>query len=154
MRLDMGHLRGVDPDAEPDPGPGGTSLEDRRFVVERMLMEADRMMIQIVNLSVSLIGFGFSINAFFNDAAMRAEMGSGHGARLFGISLVLLGLLFLSMGVWTQARYRRKLMVRYGEPAGFRAPLDGRVTPAFVTALLLLMSGVGALSIMLFRRLL
>ena len=148
----MGHLRGVDPDAEPDPGRDDTPPDDRRFAVERMLMEADRMMIQIVNLSVSLIGFGFSINAFFNDAATRGAVGSGHGARMFGLSLVLLGLLFLSMGVWTQARYRRKLMVRYSEPAGFRAPLDGRVTPAFVTALLLLTSGVGALGIMIFRR--
>jgi len=129
-----------------DPTPG-----NRQFELERMLMDADRMMMQMVNLALSLIGFGFSINAFFNDAA-RAAARADHQARMFGIFLVFLGLLFLSMGIWTQARYRRELMERYGTPSGFRALLHGRVTPTFVTAFLLLAAGLGALGTMIFRR--
>jgi len=127
------------------------TADNRAFELERMLMDADRMMMQMVNLALSLIGFGFSINAFFNDAA-RAAVRGDHQARMFGIFLVLLGLLFLCMGIWTQARYRRELMQRYGSTAGFWALLAGRATPTFVTALLLLMAGLGALGTMMFRR--
>ncbi len=133
--------------------PGSAAPDNLHFEIERMLMDADRMMMQLVNLALSLIGFGFSINAVFNDVATRAG-GADHAARMFGIFLVVLGLLYLSMGIWTQARYRVELMVLFGAPVGVRALLDGRATPTFVTALLLLTAGVGALCIMLFRRLL
>lgn len=136
---------------EAGPEMGRKPPDDRQFELEHMLMEADRMMMQIVNLALSLIGFGFSINAFFNDAASRAAR-SDHHARMFGIFLVALGLVFLVMGTWNQAAYRRQLMVRFGAPSGFRAVLDGHATPPFVTAFLLMTAGVGALGLMLFRR--
>jgi uncharacterized membrane protein YidH (DUF202 family) len=136
-----------------DGGPTiDPTAEQRHFEFERMLMDADRMMMQMVNLALSLIGVGFSINAFFTEAA-RAGAQADKEARMLGIFLVLLGLLFLSMGIWTQARYRRELIARYGRPAGSRLPFAGRSTPPFVTAFLLLVAGLGALGIMLFRRL-
>jgi uncharacterized membrane protein YidH (DUF202 family) len=126
-------------------------FDDQRFELERLLMEADRMMMTMVNLALSLIGFGFSINAFFNDTA-RAAARTDHEARMFGIMLVILGLLFLCMGIWTQARYRRDLVRRYGGYGALGAMFDGRATPTFVTAFLLLTAGLGALGMMLFRR--
>jgi uncharacterized membrane protein YidH (DUF202 family) len=144
-------MRGGGAGDDSGPTPVDPTLDNGPFELERMLMDADRMMMQMVNLALSLIGFGFSINAFFNDAA-RVAARADHEARMFGIFLVLLGLLFLSMGTWTQAHYRRELMDRYGSPTGFRPRFAGRATPTFVTALLLLLAGLGALGTMLFRR--
>jgi uncharacterized membrane protein YidH (DUF202 family) len=140
--------------AEPGPATDVRQSDDRLFELERMLMEADRVLMQMVTLSLSLIGFGFSINTFFNDAARLAASRANYEARMFGIFLVLLGLLFLSMGTWTQSSYRHHLMERYGAPPGWRTLFGGRATPAFVTAFLLLAAGFVALGIMLFRRLL
>ena len=142
-------------------GPGGGHQageglsDDQRFDLERMFMDADRMMMQIVSLSLSLIGFGFSINAFFNDVATRGEVAhADQTARRLGLALLTIGLLFLSLGIWSQARYRRELTQRYGIPghvSAWRASLDGRATPTFVTAFLLLLVGVAALASIVFR---
>lgn len=137
--------------AEPAPAPPDARPDDPSFELERMLMDAERVLMQMVTLALSLIGFGFSMNTFFNDLATRPNR-ADHDARMFGIFLVVLGLLFLSMGAWSQARYRRMLIERYGAPAGLRVPLGGRGTPAFVTAYLLLAAGFAALAIMMFRR--
>ncbi len=142
----------------PDRASDDTSPEARRLKMEGVLMDADRMMVQIVKLSLSLIGYGFSINAFFND---RAERGGGasfnENAKLLGLALLAIGVMYLVMGIWSQARYRLKLSQSYNasEPAGqWRAALHGRGTPTFLTAFLLLIVGLGALVSIVFRRLL
>jgi uncharacterized membrane protein YidH (DUF202 family) len=137
---------------ETGPATDRPQLDDRLFELERMLMDADRMLMQMVTLALSLIGFGFSMNTFFNDAVKADASRAHYDARMFGIFLVLLGLVFLSMGTWTQARYRRQLIERFGAPAGLRMRLNGRGTPAFVTAFLLLAAGFAALGVMMFRR--
>jgi uncharacterized membrane protein YidH (DUF202 family) len=153
----MAVLGQASPYSDPGPPPEPAAPDDdMRFELERMLMDADRMMMQAVSLSLSLIGFGFSINTFFRAAANEGAVANGDlTARRLGLALLVIGLLFLSMSIWGQARYRRELSRRYGRAeraSAWRAAFDGRVTPTFITALLLLLVGLSALVSIMLRR--
>jgi len=144
--------------ADPDPGQIPQDAEghsDDRLELERMLMEADRTMMQMVSLALSLIGFGFTITAFFNDFAATAGVaGAEQTVRRLGIALLALGLMFLSTGAWSQVKYRRGLLKRYAalcDPDLRRTTKDGRATPTFVTAFALLVIGGAALASVLLR---
>ena len=124
--------------------------EERRIDCERMLMEADRMTMQMVQTSLSLIGFGFSINTFFDTVSNRAiAPNGGQGARILGAALLVVGLQLLIAGTWTQAKYRRELRRRYAAMSPALAVWvlqEARFTPSYVSALLLMIVGVVALA--------
>jgi putative membrane protein len=126
----------------------GQDVEERRHDFERTLMEADRMMMQTVQTALSLIGFGFTINTFFNEVDPSRTATAGEAARALGVALLMIGLLLLVTGTWTQARFRRELKQRYGgaelKEAG--QGLRSRFTPSFVSAVLLMLVGVVALA--------
>jgi uncharacterized membrane protein YidH (DUF202 family) len=126
------------------------------FEFERMLMDADRSMMQTLQASLSLIGFGITMNTFFNNVAQRGQFAEGERmARGVGLALLAVGLFLLAGGVWSQARYRQDLLRRYQAVVTRTtrgARLGGRLTPSFVTAAMLLVIGIGALVSIIIRR--
>ena len=131
-------------------------IEERRLNFERTMMEADRMMMQIVQTALSMIGFGFTITTFFNEVADKiVTPNGGQTARALGIALLVIGLLLLTAGTWTQARFRRELIRRYGVPQpGAARGLLTRFTPSFLSAVLLMFVGLLTLVSVLVRWLL
>src|SRR3954470_3253801 len=81
------------------------ALEKRRFDIALMLLDADRATMQLVSTSLSLIGFGFSIIAFFNDITGGGANRADISARRLGIALLSLGLLLLTLGLLNQISY-------------------------------------------------
>jgi hypothetical protein len=134
------------------PGAEALELSHTTRQIEALLTEADRIMMQIVQVSLSLIGFGFTINAFFNDFAARS--GGSVGSRRVGIAMLTLGLCYLAGGIggqWTfrrRARRRLKTLYRAAHPGdGLRRP----IAPAFTLAIALLAVSVAALAMALLR---
>jgi hypothetical protein len=138
-----------------DDAPAMTPREELRFELEGRLIETDRVMMQTVQTALSLIGIGFSINAFFNDAVSRGLADqTDHAARRIGASLLLIGLFLLAGGIWTQAHYRAELLRRFlgWRMAGsWSAAFLHRPTPGFLSALMLLIVGAFALATALLR---
>lgn len=140
------------------PAPATVSadeIDERRVALEQRLIDADRILMQTVQTSLSMIGFGFTITSFFDDVASQiGGLGGGQNARVVGASLLVIGLLLLVMGTWTQSRYRRELQRRYaagGEGAEAWSGLQSRFTPPYVAALLLMLVGVLSLGSVLLR---
>ena len=129
--------------------------EELRFELRSRLIEADRVVMQVVQTSLSLIGFGFTINAFFNDAVSRGLARSGDvNARRLGASLLMLGVVLLAGGIWSQARYRRDLYRRYRGRrmrSGLAAAIQRNASPAVATAILLLGIGLAAVLVVALR---
>jgi uncharacterized membrane protein YidH (DUF202 family) len=115
------------------------------------LIDADRLMMQLVQTSLSLIGFGFSINAFFNDPNARGGMVAANlAARRLGLALLCLGMLFLAMGVWNQFTFRRGLARQFEHLPGAPDSQIYSAAPSFVLAASLLLIGLyGLISILL-----
>ena len=117
---------------------------------ERALIDADRLMMQMVQTSVSLIGFGFTINAFFSNAAVDADQ----TARRMGLALLCAGLAFLALGIWNQARLRLSIIARHRAQGGkddSRRYRGYSAAPSFLLAAVLLIVGLGALASILIR---
>jgi len=121
----------------PEPAP---TIRDRQTA----LIDAERLTMQTVQTALSLIGFGFTINAFFDD-----HSGAGVAARRLGLGMLTLGMVFLALAVWNQVRYRRALARRFKD-----LPRTGDAMPfsasASMTAgvVLLLLGLFGFVSIM------
>ncbi|MNV02453.1 hypothetical protein D3C71_926890 [compost metagenome] len=106
-------------------GADATSIElsSRRtgMSFQRTRMSADRTLMSIIRTALSLIGFGFTIYQFFGHilevpgVALRP-----HAPRNFGIALVMLGMVLLTLGIVYHTRYmrglraERQLMIREG----------------------------------------
>jgi putative membrane protein len=125
-----------------------------RVEIQRALIDAERIMMQTVQTSLSLIGFGFTIAEFFNGKDLPVH--SAPRARLVGESLLVLGLLLLAMGIWTHSRYRRRLVRDLIRAGAGRQSFGVRLsdTPSFLVAILLLLVGLLTLVSILFRWLL
>jgi putative membrane protein len=103
--------------------------------------DAERILLSTMQTSLSLIGFGFTINQIFSDVAVKAGVAQSSplGARV-GLSLLVLGLLLLAGGLWSYLRTNRFLTL-YGMAVGAREgfqPLPLRLSPIFVVACLLM----------------
>jgi putative membrane protein len=124
-----------------------------RRELERALIDAERIMMQTVQTSLSLIGFGFTITEFFSGRDLPVD--AQPRARLVGEALLVLGLLLLGLGIWTHAQYRARLVraIRCtgAGPAAFGLRL--RDTPSFIIAILLLLVGLLTFVTVAFRRL-
>lgn len=109
--------------------------------------DVERMMYQIIQSSISLIGFGFTIHAFLNTAEAEAAftIDLDQAARRIGMALMILGLLNLALGATNQRRYLRALQRRYPLPSGAAQGKAYGPRPTFLIAWLLLAVGVAAL---------
>jgi putative membrane protein len=68
--------------------------------IDSLLMDSDRTLMMIVNTSLTLIGFGFTINEVFGKAAGHRTLVHGNLlGQLLGIALLVLGLLLLGLGI-------------------------------------------------------
>jgi putative membrane protein len=96
---------------------GGTDaasmeLSSRRtgMSFQRTRMSADRTLMSIIRTALSLIGFGFTIYQFFGH--MLEVPGTTlrpHAPRNFGVALVALGLVLLTLGIVYHVRYMQQL---------------------------------------------
>ena len=81
---------------------------------DRTVMSSDQTLMSVVRTSLSLIGFGFTIFQFFY--ALKEKFPEAHlsaeAPRRFGGSLILLGLILLTMGLWYHRRQIRALRSR------------------------------------------
>ncbi|HTX48938.1 MAG TPA: DUF202 domain-containing protein, partial [Caulobacteraceae bacterium] len=116
--------------------------EDERR--DRAFVDADRIMMQVIQTSLSLIGFGITINALFQSAVARGiAPATDKSLQRLGLALLVLGLLLLAMGIWNQARRLRVLANRYGGGRRWlRSPYHYNTTPSILIAVLLLIVGI------------
>lgn len=113
---------------------------------ERTRMSADQTLMSWIRTSVAMIGFGFTIFQFFV-FLQRSGYISGaldlYGPRNFGLGLIGLGTLLLTMAIAEHFLYLRSLNKRTGK----------RLHPstALVASLLIIILGVIALLNLLFN---
>lgn len=135
-------------------GDSSVELSSRRtgMSFQRTRLSADRTLMSVIRTSLSLITFGFTIFEFFRK--MSESTGSFAPARNFALSLVLLGVLMLSLGIVYHAwfmlglRKTRKSLIDEGLVHGeshFPASLT------LIVAVLLLLIGVVAVASMISR---
>jgi len=148
------------PDEEINPGIGNhqidltpAELPSRRTALafQRTRMSADRTLMAVIRTSLSLIGFGFTIYQFFRylrETAGAPQLLRSEAPRKFGMALVLLGVVMLSLGIWKhiafmlELRAQRKTFVVQGLiPGDDKFP----VSITLITATLLLMIGLIAI---------
>jgi putative membrane protein len=77
---------------------------------QRTRMSADRTLMSIIRTALSLIGFGFTIYQYFGHIVEPAQGGlRPHAPRNFGVALVALGLVLLTLGIVYHLRYMKEL---------------------------------------------
>ncbi len=118
---------------------------------QRTRMSADRTLMAIIRTSLALIGFGFTIYQFFRyllETAGATQLLRGEAPRNFGMALVFLGVVMLSLGIWKhiafmlELRAERKTSVVQGLiPGDDKFP----ISITLVTATLLLTLGLIAI---------
>jgi uncharacterized membrane protein YidH (DUF202 family) len=115
------------------------------------LRDVERTMIQIVQASISMIGFGFTIHAFLNKAGAEAmfSIDLDQIARRLGLALVALGMLNLGWGAFNQLRYLAVIRRRHRLPPDAVAQQAYSTRATFVIAFLLLAVGLAALTSMI-----
>ncbi|MBO0861455.1 MAG: DUF202 domain-containing protein [Chloracidobacterium sp.] len=118
---------------------------------QRTRMSADRTLMAVIRTSLSLIGFGFTIYQFFR--YLRETTGAPQLLRIeaprnFGVALVILGVVMLSLGIWRHFAFMIELRVERKNyvdqeliPGDDKFPLS--IT--LITATLLLMLGLVAI---------
>jgi uncharacterized membrane protein YidH (DUF202 family) len=136
----------------------GAGRDDEAHEASRRLLtqhgDAERILLSTMQTSLSLIGFGFTINQIFSDVALKAGVAQSSplGARV-GLSLLTLGLILLAGGLWSYVRAERFITL-YGIALGAREgfqPLPTQLSPIFVVACLLLVVAVLTLAAILIR---
>lgn len=131
-------------------GDASTELSANRTAMsfERTAMSSDRTLMSIVRTSLSLIGFGFTFFQFFHTLAKSSVKIPDAAPRNFGLALILLGEILLSLGLVDHAKQvrarrlrRRRLfdqkLVHHVEPV--------RPSSTMIVAVLLLVVGILAI---------
>jgi putative membrane protein len=133
-----------------------TELASRRtgMSFQRTRMSADRTLMSVIRTSLSLIGFGFTIAQVFQKLRDQDVITKAAAPRNFGLALVGLGIVMLVLGIiyhiqfMIGLRHLRDSMrtegLVHGE-SGFPVSLT------LITALILLIIGVGAIVSMSFH---
>ena len=121
------------------PEPASPDVEAIAAARDTALRDVERTMIQIVQTSISMIGFGFTIHAFLLNADARAALGVDldQVARRIGLAMLTLGLLNLAWGLWSQSRFLAVVRRRHQPPPGSVAPPGSRARSTGVVAGLL-----------------
>src|SRR5688572_21880003 len=122
---------------------------------QRTRMSADRTLMSIMRTALSLIGFGFTIFQFFvhlQSSKLMTE--TSHAPRNFGIALVALGIVMLTLGIGYHVNFMRSLraervaMTQDGLIHG-KSPYPISLT--LITAGLLWLLGLAAVASMVFN---
>jgi putative membrane protein len=113
---------------------------------DRTALSSDRTLMSVVRTSLSLIGFGFTIFQFFHKLADQFLKGLPPEApRRFGLALIVLGVILLTVGIYNHAhethlrRLRRQNLFDLGL---IRHPEIKRPNSAMIIAILLLIVGL------------
>jgi inner membrane protein YidH len=133
-----------------------TELASRRtgMSFQRTRMSADRTLMSVIRTSLSLIGFGFTIFQFFQKLQGSLLKEGSTTPRNFGFSLVLLGVLMLTIGIWYHVRFMLGLRDRRREmtTAGLlHAQSEYPVSLTLIVAMLLFLIGLLAVVGMAFN---
>jgi hypothetical protein len=137
--------------AGPTPSDTVRPFEDReseRRFLERTLIDADRVMLQIIQASLSFISMGAALYSLFSGWAVRGIEIANKVANRLGLALWVLGLLLLITGIVSQARFRFALLRRLSEARRSSRPEalpTYHAAPTFLIAALLLFVGLAAL---------
>ena len=114
---------------------------------ERTRMSADRTLMSVLRTSLSLLGFGFIIFQVFETMKEAGALPHAGAPRHFGIALVLLGIVMLAIGMIHHVRFMlglRRTRDAMAHDGLVHAESEFPPSPTFITAVLLLMIGVGA----------
>lgn len=88
----------------------GMSMRRTGMSFQRTRMSADRTLMSIMRTALSLIGFGFTIFQFFEHLqSSKILIASSHAPRNFGIALVVLGIVMLTLGIAYHVVFMRSL---------------------------------------------
>jgi putative membrane protein len=121
---------------------------------QRTRMSADRTLMSVIRTSLSLIGFGFTIFQFFGKLKEAGTLAHAAAPRNFGVTLVALGILMLIGGIiyhlqfMLHLRIQRDAMIADGLVHG---ESQFPVSLTLLTAVILLLIGVTAITSMLFN---
>ena len=136
----------------------GTRMASMRTTAsfQRTRMSADRTLMSCVRTSLSMIGFGFTIFSFFRTLAKEELLGSQvptHAPAQFGLALVSLGVLVLTIALVADFRFNASLRRQRQTflDAGLLRPDDEFPRSwVWVIALLLLLVGLAAMLSIIF----
>ena len=95
-----------------NPDSASVELSSRRtgMSFQRTRMSADRTLMSIIRTALSLISFGFTIFQVFEKMQQAKILeGTGNQPRNFGLALVLLGIVMLTLGIIYHVRYMKGL---------------------------------------------
>lgn len=121
---------------------------------QRTRMSADRTLMSVIRTSLSLISFGFTIFQVFEKLRESGTISHAGAARNFGVTLVGLGIIMLIGGIIYHAQFM--LNLRHQRAAMIDAGLvhgesQFPVSLTLLTAIILLLIGVTAITSMLFN---
>lgn len=122
---------------------------------QRTRMSADRTLMSIMRTALSLIGFGFTIFQFFGHLQQSKLLTeTSHAPRNFGIALVALGIVMLTLGIGYHLSFMKSLrgervaMTKNGLIHGESAY---PISLTLITATLLWVLGLLAIASMIFN---
>lgn len=143
-------------DAPLAPSSARTEMAMRRtgMSFQRTRMSAERTLMAVIRTALSLIIFGFAIGRYFQGLKDAGALVVGPSAKNFGVALVSLGILMLTLGIVYHLQFmaglrreRRAMTARqliYGQSAF-------PISFTLVTALSLLAIGVAAAVSLMFQ---
>jgi putative membrane protein len=133
-----------------------TELARRRtgMSFQRTRMSADRTLMSVIRTSLSLIGFGFTIAQVFQKLREQDIITKAAAPRNFGFALVGLGIVMLVLGIVYHVQFMiglRHLRASMREEGLVHGETIFPVSMTLITALILLIIGVGAIVSMAFH---
>ena len=126
-----------------------TEMSSRRtgMSFQRTRMSADRTLMSVIRTSLSMIGFGFTIFQIFQKMYEAKLLPSVAPARHFGTSLLALGVLMLTVGIFYHLAFMRGLRAQrttMHDSDLIDAQSGFPISLTLLTALLLLVLGLAA----------
>jgi putative membrane protein len=143
------------------PGPDlkfdtNTELAARRtgMAFQRTRLAEDRTLMAVIRTSLSLIGFGFTIAQVFQKLRDQNIITKAAAPRNFGLALVGLGIVMLVLGIVYHVQFMlglRHLRASMREEGLVHGETVFPLSLTLITALILLIIGVGAIASMAFH---
>ena len=116
---------------------------------QRTRLSAERTLMSVVRTSLSMISFGFTIYSFFGRLQEEKVLQRAHAPRNFGLALIALGVVILTVGIGYHLAFMRELRNERGhlaEEGLIRAQTHFPVSYTLIVAVLLLLLGVTAIA--------
>lgn len=129
-------------------GSASTELAANRTAMafDRTALASDRTLMAMVRTSLALIGFGFTIFQFFHTLQDKFDAVIPQAApRRFGLTLIVLGIILLSIGIFNhrnESRARVARRQRLHDAGLIHHPDYGAINGTMVVAILLLLVGI------------